>query len=213
MRALVPTPSDTVDLEAMYAVGVNAPSGHPFVRINMISSLDGAIAVNGRSGLLGGTGDREVFHVLRSLADVILVGAGTARAEGYGPARTHPEVQDRRRARGQTAAPSIAVVTRSCDLDWSAPFFTEAQARPVVVTTSTADDSARARAAAAADVIVAGTGDVDMGSAVDALGERGARHVLVEGGPGLNAQLVAAGLMDELCLTLSPRLVGGAGSR
>src|SRR3954452_15153851 len=105
MRALVPTPSDTVDLEAAYAVGVNAPPDRPFVRINMISSLDGAIAVNGRSGLLGGPGDRQVFHALRSLADVILVGAGTARAEGYGPARIDPDAQERRRARGQHPVP------------------------------------------------------------------------------------------------------------
>src|SRR5207237_703238 len=124
-RALLPQPSDAVDLEAAYAVGDGAPHGRPFARINMISSLDGAIAVNGRSGLLGGAGDRQVFHVLRSLADVILVGAGTARAERYGPARIDPEIQERRRARGQTAVPPIAVVTRSCHLDWSAPFFTD----------------------------------------------------------------------------------------
>ena len=211
MRALLPRPSDDVDLEVAYAVAHGTDGPH--VRVNMISSLDGAIAVRGRSGMLGGPADRALFHVLRSLADVILVGAGTARAEGYGPARIEPDVQERRRARGQDPVPSIAVVTRSCHLDWTSPFFTDAVARPIVVTTTDADEAARARAAQHAHVITAGRGDVDLAGALDALAGRGLRHVLGEGGPGLNAELAAAGLMDELCLTLSPRVVGGNGPR
>src|SRR2546426_1058691 len=144
----------------------------------MISSLDGAISVRGRSGLLGGPGDNEVFHTLRSLADIIVVGAGTARAERYGPARVEAERQARRRARGQPAVPPIAVVTRSCDLDWSSPFFTDAEARPIVVTTGAADEDARRRAAGVADVVEAGSGDVDLAGAFDALSRRGAHHVL-----------------------------------
>jgi riboflavin biosynthesis pyrimidine reductase len=213
MRALLPEPFDTVDLEAAYSVPVELPADRPFVRINMISSLDGAIAVAGRSGLLGGPADHAVFHVLRSLADVILVGAGTVRAEGYGPARIDPERRPHRRARGQPEVPPIAVVTRSCNLDLTAPFFTEAEVRPILLTTVDADDSACARAAERADVVLVGTGGVDVTAALAALAERGARHVLVEGGPGLNAQIVSAGLMDELCLTLSPRLVAGDGPR
>jgi len=213
VRALFPEPSSAVDLEAAYAPGDDTATARRLVRINMISSLDGAISVKGRSGLLGGPGDKEVFDVLRSLADVIVVGAGTARAERYGPARVSAEHQARRRARGQTAVPPIAVVTRSCHLDWSSPFFTDAEARPIVVTTADADEEARRRAIAVADVVDAGTGDVDLATAFVALSARGARHLVVEGGPGLNAQVVAAGLMDELCLTLSPRLVAGDGPR
>jgi riboflavin-specific deaminase-like protein len=213
MRALLPQPTDDVDLESAYAPGASPDPDRPFVRVNMISSVDGAITVGGRSGALGGPGDRRVFDVLRSLADVILVGAGTVRAEGYGPAHIADDVASVRVARGQVRVPPIAVVTRSCHLDWNSPFFTDAEARPIVVTTDDADDHARRRAAAAADVIAAGEGDVDLERALAALGARGARSVLVEGGPQLNAQLADAGLMDELCLTVSPRLVGGDGPR
>ena len=213
MRALLPEPSDQVDLEAAYAPPDPTTATRPFVRVNMISSLDGAISVHGLSGQLGGPGDREVFGVLRSLTDMILVGAGTVRAEGYGPASLDAETQERRRARGQTPEPPIAVVSRSCHLDWNSPFFAAANARPIVVTTTDADEDARARAEAVADVVIAGTGEVDLSRALDALHERGAHSVLGEGGPRLNAQLAAAGLVDELCLTLSPRLVAGDGPR
>jgi riboflavin biosynthesis pyrimidine reductase len=213
MRALLPEAADDVDLELAYATPADLPPGRPFVRINMISSLDGAISVKGRSGSLGGLADRRVFDVLRSYADVIIVGAGTARAEAYGPARVDPERRQGRQERGQAPVPPIAVVTRSCHLDWTAPFFTDAEARPIVITTEDADPGARARAAERAEVLVAGDGDVDIGAALVSLAGRGARHVLAEGGPGLNAQLVRQGLMDELCLTLSPRLVAGDGPR
>jgi riboflavin biosynthesis pyrimidine reductase len=213
MRALLPEQAEDVDLETAYALPEQRPDRRPFVRINMISSLDGAIAFRGKSGVLGGPADRRVFETLRGLADVIVVGAGTIRAEGYGPARLPDEAKDRRQARGQTPVPSIAVVTRSCHLDWTSPFFTEAEVRPMVMTTSGVDDAAYARARDAADVLLAGDDQVDLAGAFGQLEERGTDSVLVEGGPRLNAQLAAADLMDELCLTLSPRLVCGDGPR
>jgi riboflavin biosynthesis pyrimidine reductase len=179
----------------------------------MISTLDGAISINGRSGLLGGPADHGVFQVLRSLADVILVGAGTARAEDYGPVTLEDQLREQRVARGQSDVPPIAVVTGSGNLDWSSPFFTEAEARPVVVTTLTSDAGARRRAEAVADVLIAGEDRVDPAEALRQLWQAGHRSVLLEGGPGLNADVVHAGLMDELCLTLSPRLVAGDGTR
>ena len=213
MRALLPYPAEDVDLEAAYATSASNEPDRPFVRVNMITSLDGAIAVKGRSGALGGAPDRRLFKVLRGLADMILVGAGTFRAESYGPARIDELVRNERRTRGQSDVAPIAVVTRSCNLDWSSPFFTEATARPVVITTTTADRSATARAASVADVITEGDDRVDLSAALRALAERGALNVLCEGGPGLNAQLATAGLLDELCLTVSPTLVGGTGPR
>ncbi|MEY2472171.1 MAG: hypothetical protein QOK28_1500 [Actinomycetota bacterium] len=191
MRALLPEPADAVDLAEAYAV-----PRVPFVRCNMISSVDGAITVNGRSGGLGGPGDRRVFDTLRSLAEVILVGAGTMRAEGYGPADT-----------------PIAVVTKSCDLDWDSPFFVDARARPIVITTDESKERRRDKADDVADVIVAGDERVELPLAVRELQARGLRSVLLEGGPRLNAQMVEAGLLDELCLTVSPRLVAGDGPR
>lgn len=212
MRRLVPNPSDRVDLVEAYAPPPTAPD-RPFVRCNMISSVDGAIAVEGRSGMLGGPADRRVFATLRSLADVILVGAGTVRAEGYGPARLDDDVRAAREQRGQAPLPPIAVVTSSAHLDWSAPFFTAAGARPLVLTSAEGAERAGDRARTVAEVVVAGQDGVDLPTAIGALHARGLRHVLGEGGPALNAELAQAGLLDELCLTMAPRLVGGAGPR
>jgi riboflavin biosynthesis pyrimidine reductase len=212
MRALLPQPADAVDLVEAYAVSPG-PGERPFVRCNMISTLDGAITIDGRSGLLGGPADHSVFQVLRSLADVILVGAGTVRAEDYGPVKLDDDLRGQRTARGQSAVPPIAVVTGSGNLDWSAPFFTEAEARPVVVTTSGSDAGARRRAETVADVVIAGEERVDPAEALHQLWQAGHRSVLLEGGPGLNADVVHAGLLDELCLTLSPLFVAGDGTR
>jgi riboflavin biosynthesis pyrimidine reductase len=195
VRQLLPRFVDPVDPMAVYA-DLPVAAGRPGVRLNMIASLDGATAVAGVAGGLGGKADQALFALLRSLADVVLVAAGTVRAERYGPS-TVP----------------VAVVTRSCRLDWDSRFFTAALARPLVVTVATAPAEARARAAEVADVVVAGEHDVDLVEAVGALGARGFRAVLSEGGPILNAQLAAAGLLDELCLTLSPLLVGGDAKR
>jgi len=195
MRQLLPRFVDPVDPLAVYA-DLPVAAGRPGVRLNMIASVDGATAVAGVAGGLGGKADQDLFALLRSLADVVLVAAGTVRAERYGPSSV-----------------PIAVVTRSCRLDWDSPFFTAPKARPMVVTVAAAPAEARARAAELADVIVAGERDVDLASAVGTLGSRGFRAVLSEGGPTLNAQLAAAGLLDELCLTLSPRLVGGDAKR
>jgi riboflavin biosynthesis pyrimidine reductase len=209
VRALLPTPADDVDLVDAYA----PPAQRPFVRCNMISSVDGAIAVRGRSGMLGGPADRRVFEALRSLADVILVGAAPARSEAYGPARMSPAARDQRVGRGQSPVPPIAVVTRSAQLDWSSPFFTAAEARPIVLTSSDANAEELSRATAVADVIKAGEDRVDLRKAVAQLEARGYASVLVEGGPGINAQIVHEEVLDELCLTFAPKLVAGMGPR
>jgi riboflavin biosynthesis pyrimidine reductase len=197
MRQLLPTYADRVDPLDVYR-DLPPAGSRPAVRLNMIASLDGATAVAGRAGGLGGRADRELFLQLRTLADVVLVAAGTVRAEGYGP--------------GPATVP-IAVVSRTCRLDWASPFFTRATARPIVLTVAGAPAPLRERAAEVADVVVAGEQDVDLTAALDALGARGLRNVLAEGGPTLNGQLADAGLLDELCLTLSPLLVGGDAKR
>jgi riboflavin biosynthesis pyrimidine reductase len=212
MRMLLPEPVDEVDPAAVYS---DLPQNdlRPAVRLNMIVSVDGGTSWNGVSGALGGSADKALFSVLRSFADVILVASATMQGEQYGPAVLEPEIQDARRQRGQRPVPTIAVVTRTCKFDWSSPFFTAATERPIVLTVSSAAESDRARAAAVADVIVAGADDVDLTSAVGELGERGANHVLAEGGPTLNGQLARAGLLDELCVTLSPLLASGDAKR
>ena len=212
MQMLFPEPVDDVDPAAVYADEPHHDL-RPTVRLNMIVSVDGGTSWNGVSGALGGPADKALFGVLRSLADVVLVASATMRGEQYGPAVLPPAVQDARRARGQRPVPTIAVVSRTCQFDWSSPFFTAATERPIVFTVSSASESERTRAAQVADVIVAGEDDVALDYAVRELGASGAKSVLAEGGPTLNGQLARAGLLDELCVTLSPLLASGDAKR
>jgi riboflavin-specific deaminase-like protein len=191
VRQLLPDLVDPVDPAAVYGDLPDA-EGRPSVRLNMVASIDGATAMQGRSGGLSGPADKQLFSLLRTLADAVLVGAGTVRTERYGPAPL-----------------PVAIVTRSCRLDWDARLFTAATVRPIVLTAASAPADRRARAAEVADVVIAGDDEVDVRRALDALGGRGLRHVLCEGGPTLNDDLAAAGVVDELCLTLAPWLVGG----
>ncbi len=209
MRQLLPTPQDDIDLDAAYAY----PPGRAWLRANMVTSADGAATFDGLSGGLASPADRRVFSVLRGLTDVVLVGAGTARAEGYGPARPKPERQDARRAAGQQPAPAMAVVSRSLELDPDSAFFTQATVRPLVLTTESSPAERRAALGAHADVVLAGATTVDASLAVDALIERGYHRMLCEGGPTFLAELAVAGRLDELCLTISPLLVGGTAPR
>jgi riboflavin-specific deaminase-like protein len=201
-------------LEARYlAVERPAPADRPWVLVNMVASVDGATALDGRSGGLGGPTDQRVLGLVRSVADVVVAGAATVRAEGYGPPRTSVERRAQREARGQAPLPRIAVVTGSLDLDLGTALFTTDDPRPLVITTTDAPADRLAATAVRADVVEAGTGRVDLPAALGMLHATGCRTVLVEGGPSINGQFVAAGLVDELCLTVSPRLVGGGSSR
>ncbi|MDA8310314.1 MAG: pyrimidine reductase family protein [Actinomycetota bacterium] len=201
-----------VDLFEAYALPARAVRT-PFVRCNMVSTLDGATSVQGRSGPLGGPADRRVFHVLRSLADVVLVGAGTVRSERYGPARLDDDLRVRRISEGRSPVPPIAVVTGSGDLDWRASFFTDAEVRPLVFVAGAARRRIGERAQRVANVVVAGEERVDPRLVLEHLGRAGHRSVLLEGGPTLNSAVLRAGLLDELCLTMPPRLVAGDGPR
>ena len=210
MRQLLPTAADSVDLHDAYAYPAGQGTGSPWVRANMVTSLDGSAVKEGRSGGLGGPADKEVFGVLRSLCDAVLVGAGTARTEGY----KAPRVKDaeRRAAAGQRPAPVLVLVTRGLDLDPGSALFAGAE-RTVVVTSASSDRDARDRLAEVADVVVAGDEQVDVAAALDHLAARGLTRMLCEGGPSLLADVAAAGRLDELCLTISPQLVGGDGPR
>ncbi|PZS30031.1 MAG: pyrimidine reductase family protein [Pseudonocardiales bacterium] len=195
MRELLPRAGE-VDLFAAYA------QADPGLRVNFVSSADGAAALDGRSDGLSGPADKLVFRVLRALADVIVVGAGTARIEGYGAVRLPAEHRDWRGAHGMPPAPPLAVVSRSLALDPASPMFTEADVRPLVLTGPDAPTPARQALAEVADLITGG-------SAAEwraLLAERGLTRILCEGGPRLFGSLLAEDLVDELCLTLSPVL-------
>jgi riboflavin biosynthesis pyrimidine reductase len=200
-------------LAGLYAYPPGASAGRPWVRANMIASVDGASDLNGVSGGLGGPADRLLFGVQRSLADVILVGAGTARAEKYGPARPSPLLAGRRA--GRPATPPIAVLSARLDLDPDAPLLTQApsDAQTIVLTAEAAPPAKRAAIARHARVIVAGTDRVTASAAIRALAGLGHGRILSEGGPGLLGQIAAGGQLDELCLTVSPVLAGGQARR
>ncbi|WP_214415445.1 pyrimidine reductase family protein [Sphaerisporangium fuscum] len=208
MRRILPSPGDEVDLAEAYAY----PS-REWLRLNMVASVDGGAWLKGLSEGLSGKADRRVFGVLRGLADVVLVGAATVRTEGYGPVRPRASWAEPRQ--GRPPVPPVAVVTRRLDLDLASPLFTEAEpgARTIVITTGSAPGDRRDEVAKHADVIVAGDDRVDLATAVRVLRERGLGRILCEGGPRVNAQLAAAGLIDELCLTVSPLLIGGDAAR
>lgn len=213
-RLLPPPPAADVDLEADLDEAYWVPDpGRQHVAGVMVASADGATTASGRAGGLSGPADKRLFALLRSHAEVLLVGASTARAERYGGERPAPDRLRWRRAHGLTDAPTIAVVTRSCALDPAGPLFTDTAVRPILVTCRVAPAERVAALADLADVLVAGDRDVDVAVALDALADRGLRRVSCEGGPTLLAQLVAAGRLDELCLTVSPLLLAGPALR
>jgi 5-amino-6-(5-phosphoribosylamino)uracil reductase len=210
MRQLIPHPGrdDEPDLTAAYAY----PGGtRRWLRANMVSSADGAAqAGDGLSSGLSGPPDRKVFRVLRGLADVVMVGAGTVRAEGYGdPVREREEFADARALAGQTPAAAIAVVSASLDVDFSSRLFTAAVARTITITVADAPADRLELARTAGEIVIAGTGHVDLAMAVRLLAESGRGRILAEGGPHLLRDLAAAGVLDELCLTISPQLRAG----
>jgi riboflavin biosynthesis pyrimidine reductase len=200
----------TIDLDddAGLAEAYAAPPG-TFVRVNFIASLDGATTVSGRSRGLQSPGDLRIFRMLRALADVVLVGAGTAIAEGYGPMSDDSAVGRIRLGLGRPATAPIAVVSRRASLDPLGPL--AGGSSPSIVITCEAADPARRAALAEAglDVWVCGEDDVDLPAAVARLGERGMPEITCEGGPQLLRSALAAGVVDELDLSISPALVGG----
>jgi riboflavin biosynthesis pyrimidine reductase len=184
----------------------------PWVRLNFVTSLDGAVTVDGYSEGLSGSADKRVFGLLRMLCDALLVGAGTLRHESYGPLRLSPERRAWRLAHGLAEWPTLVVVSRALALDPAHPAFAEAPVRPIVLAPETAPATARAALAGVAEVVAQGTGEVDLPAAVAALHDRGLYQVLSEGGPHVLGALTAGDAVDELDLTLSPLLVGpGAG--
>src|SRR5436190_4757356 len=188
MRRLLPDVADDVEPAEAYAdPGRHRVGGRPWLLVNMIASLDGAIALGERSGGLGGPPDQRVFQQLRDLADVIIVGAGTARAERYGPPR-RPGLR-------------IGVVTRRANLDWTMPLFSSGAGFVI-----TAEDAP----SVPVDAVRAGHGEVDLAGALAQLDHELA---LCEGGPTLNGDLLTADLIDEWCLTISPLLAGGTAGR
>lgn len=185
----------------------------PWLRLNAVTSVDGAGVVAGRSTALTDPADQQVLELLRAQCDVLLLGAGTVRAEGYAPPLVAPPRQRWRARRGRPAHPTLAVVSGRLALDPRHPVFAEAPTRPLVLTCAAAPADRREALAAVARVLVIGDRAVDLPAAVAALRGLGFEQVLCEGGPQVCGGLIAADLVDEVCLTVSPVLAGGAAGR
>jgi riboflavin biosynthesis pyrimidine reductase len=214
--AVWPEPADELDDDAVLA-RYPVPAGRTWLRMNFVESLDGAATRDARSGGLGGGGDQRLFGLLRRLADVVLVGAGTARAEGYAAMRLGDTSAAWRIDRGEPAHPVLALVSGRLDLDPASEMFTDAPVRPIVYTVPGAPAERRAALAAVADVVDAASPDddalVDPARVRDDLAGRGLRRIHAEGGPSLFGDAIVAGVVDELCLTLAPTLEAGDAGR
>ncbi len=204
MQRLYPTPGTVADVAALETEYLVASPRH--VRANFVISLDGMVEVDGRSGPLGGEADRAAFMAMRAVSDVVLVGAGTVRAEKYGPVRLDADTQTRRSARQQKPLPRLAIVSNQAELDPEARVF-GGETAPLLLTTAAAA-ARRADLADVAEMVVCGDRWVDITVAVERLHERDLGRILCEGGPTLLRSLLFAGLLDELCCTTAPRLVG-----
>ena len=193
LHRLSPLPNGPTTIATEYDGERPRPDGRPWVNVCMVASLDGSIALDGASGGLGNANDRAVLATMRRVADVVVVGAATAAGEGYGP----PKRPDLR----------IGVVTNSGRIDATSPLFTSGAG--FVITHTDADIPS------GVDTLRAGDREVDLIEAIARLGDviPGVRHVQAEGGPTLNGALAAADLVDEVCLTMSPHVVGGDAAR
>lgn len=208
MTIIRPARPSVDELAGLYAhpVGTDdAGAARPWVRLNFVSTVDGSVTgAEGVSGDLGGAADHDAYTAMRNACDVVLVGAGTARDEGYGRITAESVDADRRVAAGLAPVPALAVVSARLNVPGSL-----LGAGTVVVTTT----RAAADPGLDADLLAAGDEDVDWPAVLAGFAERGWHRVLCEGGPRLAGTLAAADLVDEVCLTVAPDLAGGDGPR
>jgi riboflavin-specific deaminase-like protein len=207
LQLLHPTQSATSpeELASGLRLGEKARPDRPYLALNMVSTLDGKATIDWRTKGLSTELDRKLFHHLRTQADAVMVGAGTARVERYGRMAKAGELQDKREREGLARDPLGVIVSARLDLPADLPLLNEPEQRVVIATGSDATLEGLGD-----QVEYARTGD-DLPLLMARLREdHGVRSVLCEGGPTLNSHLLAANLVDELFLTLNPKLAGGA---
>ncbi|MFP3914712.1 MAG: dihydrofolate reductase family protein [Actinomycetota bacterium] len=195
-----------------YCLDSHRPGGRRLI-LNMVTSLDGATSVGGETAPLSDEDDRALFNALRAAADVILVGAETVRAEGYGPVSLPERARRARTDRGLEESPRLAVVTRSVDLGDGLRRLRDGSGPPYVITGRDAPPDRVQEAGEGAVLLQVGESGADPAALLDALWERGHEVILCEGGPTLAGRLAAGDLIDEVNLALSPLVVGGSSSR
>ena len=214
MQILFP-PSDTssnVDVHEFFGRNWLDTGG---LRVNFIASVDGAISVEGKSKGLQTPGDNRIFAALRDLADVVLVGAGTARTERYTALNPNAERVARRQSNGLAPTLPVAIVSRSLGLDPTSALFSGAHedARTMVFTCAASNPEKHTELGEIAEIIVCGTDAVDLSEAHGVLNGRGLGRILCEGGPSLLADLALTGNVTELCLSISPKFAGPGAPR
>ena len=210
MRRLLPDPGTTDVVAQVHELDLiaNPPAHRPHVVTNFALTVDGKATLHGRSGAIGSDTDSQLLVCLRTAVDAVMIGAGTMRAERYGRPLSDPAKRGRRERRGLSQDPLLVIVSGRLDLPWDAPVFADRGARVLIFSTS----DARPPATEAEVRVVRHEGAVDLRDALGHLRrERGVRALLCEGGPRLHAQLIEAGLVDELFITSAPKLAGGDG--
>jgi len=211
MDRLIPDPGPTTIPEQVIQLDLisSAPEDRPYVVTNFAVTVDGKATLHGRSGAIGSEKDSEMLVCLRTRVDAVMIGGGTMRAERYGRPISDPGKRGRRERRGFSQDPLLVIVTGRLDMPWDAPVFADRGARVLIFTTSDAEPP---ETVAEVRVVRHEGGGVDLVQALAYLrAERGVRALLCEGGPRLHAQLLEAGLVDELFVTHAPKLAGGDG--
>jgi riboflavin-specific deaminase-like protein len=207
-RQLFPEPAElplAAFLDILASLRDSSP-GRPYTVANFVSSVDGRATIGGRSAPLSNATDRALFHVLREAVDAVMAGTGTLAVERYGRMIKDPAARQRRLDRGLDAEPLAVVISRSGQIPYEIPLFGEPEARIVEFTGATAPRPIPAQR----ELVCLEPGEVDLRTAMARLrSEFGVHTLLCEGGPTLFGALVAEGLVDELFLTVAPKLVGG----
>jgi riboflavin-specific deaminase-like protein len=210
LRRLHPDPAELTPAEAVSGLRLAdlAPPDRPYLVLNMVSTLDGRVAIDGRSGPIGDEADGELFHCLRTQADAVMVGAGTIRAERYGRIARKPERREQRVAEGLAADPLAIVASASLRLPADLPLLQDPDSTVAILTAS--DEELPATPARIHYLRGPAGVDLELRPLLERLRtEHGVRSILCEGGPSLNASLVREGLVDELFLSIAPKLAGG----
>jgi riboflavin-specific deaminase-like protein len=210
LRRLHPEPGETTPEEATSGLrlGDLAPPDRPYLVLNMVETLDGRIAIDGRSGPIGDDADRELFHGLRTQADAVMVGAGTIRTERYGRMVRRPDRRERRVAEGLSADPLAVVVSARLNLPEDLPLLQDPDSTVAILTAS--EDELPPTPARVHYLRGPAGIELELRPLLERLrAEHGVRSILCEGGPSLNESLVREGLVDELFLSLAPKLAGG----
>jgi len=213
ITSLVPASAVAVDDDALHRIYAYPSTDRVCVRFNFVAAADGAATSGGFSAGLGNDGDKRIFTVLRRLSDVVLVGAGTIRAEGYEGDLVDDDARSWRSQHGLAPHPVIAVISGSLSLDPASGFFRRAPVRPIIFTSAAAPAVRRSALEAVADVVDCGRDTVEAAAVLTELTRRRLLKVLCEGGPAVLGNFTRSDAVDELCLSISPLLAGGDGPR